>query len=83
MPLHGATTDENNRPPLDKEGLKGGGAWKFRKPPPDPLLSARRGNVIFRGGDGVCSARSLIRIQKKTNVAENDRTRKQDTVDPI
>ncbi len=25
-------------PPLNKGGLQGGGAWKFRKPPPDPLL---------------------------------------------
>ncbi len=24
MPLGGATTDENNRPPLDKGGLQGG-----------------------------------------------------------
>ncbi len=29
MPLCDATTDENNRPPLDKGGLQGGGAWKF------------------------------------------------------
>ncbi len=38
MPLRGATTDENNRPPLDKGGLQGGGAWKFANLPPDPLL---------------------------------------------
>lgn len=38
LPLCGATTDENDRPPLDKGGLQGGGVWKFRKPPPGPLL---------------------------------------------
>ena len=38
MPLCGATTDENNRPPLDKGGLQGGGAWKFANLPLTPLL---------------------------------------------
>ena len=39
MPLCGATTDENNRPPLDKGGLQGGGARKFVNLPLTPSLS--------------------------------------------
>ncbi len=38
MPLCGATTDENNRLPLDKRGLQGGGAWKFANLPLTPSL---------------------------------------------
>ena len=38
MPLCGATTDENNRPPLDKGGLQGGGARKFANLPLTPSL---------------------------------------------
>ncbi len=49
MPLCGATTDENNRPPLDKGGLQGGRAWKFHKPSPDPLL-AQGGGTSFSEG---------------------------------
>ncbi len=33
MPRRGATTDENNRPSLDKGGIQGGDAWKFVTPP--------------------------------------------------
>ncbi len=38
MPLCGATTDENNRPPFDKGGFQGGGAWKFANLPLTPSL---------------------------------------------
>ena len=55
MPLRGATTDENERPPLDKGGLQGGGVWKFRKPPPDPLL--------VRGGGTSFSTRSSLSFE--------------------
>ena len=60
MPLRGATTDENNRPLLDKGGLQGGRVWKFRQPPPDPLLVQGRGTFIFRGV--ILSAPSVSRI---------------------
>jgi hypothetical protein len=48
MPLRGATTDENNRPPLDKGGLQEGDAWKFANLPPNPLLVQGGGTLFSR-----------------------------------
>ena len=48
MPLRGATTDENNRPPFDKGGLQGGCAWKFANLPLTPSL-CKEGERHFQG----------------------------------
>ena len=49
MPLHGATMDANNRPPLNKVGLQGGDAWKFANLPLTPSL-CKKGEHYFQGG---------------------------------
>ncbi len=51
MPLRGATTDENNRPTLDKGGLQGGDAWKFANLPLTPSL-CKEGEHYFQGSSG-------------------------------
>ena len=48
MPRRSATTDENNRPPLDKGGLQGGDAWKFANLPQTPSW-CKEGEHYFQG----------------------------------